>query len=75
MVAKKPLRSKKKSLHAYSDALKLELKQPPKDSTCASIEPHATSTVEVPSKMSVGKEGEKIKFLRGTKRRRKHFMI
>ena len=75
VVAKKPLRSKKKSLHAYSDALKLELKQPPKDSTCASIEPHATSTVEVPSKMSVGKEGEKIKFLRGTKRRRKHFMI
>ena len=46
--AEKPPRSKKKSLHAYSNALKLELKQPTKGLPCASNEPHDTSTVEVP---------------------------
>ena len=51
MVVEKPPRSKK-SLLAYPDAPKLKLKQSPKDLPCASIEPHATSTVEVPSKMS-----------------------
>ncbi len=45
MVAKKPLRSKKKSLHAYSDAPKLELKQPPKVLTHESIEPRETFTM------------------------------
>uniref|UniRef100_A0A2N9G969 Aspartic peptidase DDI1-type domain-containing protein n=1 Tax=Fagus sylvatica TaxID=28930 RepID=A0A2N9G969_FAGSY len=59
VVVEKPPRSKKKSLHAYSDAPKLELKQPPKDLPCASIKPHAISTVEVPSKMSVDQEIEK----------------
>ena len=39
VVAKKPLRSKKKSLHAYLDARKIKLKQPTKTLTCASIEP------------------------------------
>uniref|UniRef100_A0A2N9GVE2 Uncharacterized protein n=1 Tax=Fagus sylvatica TaxID=28930 RepID=A0A2N9GVE2_FAGSY len=57
--AKKPPRSKKKFLHAYPDAPKLKLKQPPRDLPCASIEPHATSTMEVPSKMSVDQEIEK----------------
>uniref|UniRef100_A0A2N9I9P2 Uncharacterized protein n=1 Tax=Fagus sylvatica TaxID=28930 RepID=A0A2N9I9P2_FAGSY len=57
--AKKPPRSKKKFLHAYPDAPKLKLKQPPRDLPCASIEPHATSTMEVPSKMSVDLEIEK----------------
>uniref|UniRef100_A0A2N9GAS8 Retrotransposon gag protein n=1 Tax=Fagus sylvatica TaxID=28930 RepID=A0A2N9GAS8_FAGSY len=46
VVAEKPSRSKKKSLHAYPDAPKLKLKQPPRDLPCASIEPHATFTVE-----------------------------
>uniref|UniRef100_A0A2N9EG02 Aspartic peptidase DDI1-type domain-containing protein n=1 Tax=Fagus sylvatica TaxID=28930 RepID=A0A2N9EG02_FAGSY len=59
VVAKKPPRSKKKSLHAYLDAPKLKLKQPPGDLPCASIESHATSTVEVHSKMSVDQEIEK----------------
>jgi hypothetical protein len=75
VVAKKPPRSKKKSLHAYSDAPKLKLKQPPRDLPCASIEPHATSTVEVPSKMSVDQEIEKkvkkIKFFERHKTKRK----
>ena len=71
MVAKKPPRSKKKSLHAYPDAPKLNLKQPPRGLPCASIEPHATSTMEVPSKMSVGKEGEKTKFFERHKTKRK----
>ena len=71
MVAKKPPRSKKKSLHAYPDAPKLNLKQPPRGLPCASIEPHATSTMEVPSKMSVGKEGEKIKTFEKHKMKRK----
>uniref|UniRef100_A0A2N9GV66 Retrotransposon gag domain-containing protein n=1 Tax=Fagus sylvatica TaxID=28930 RepID=A0A2N9GV66_FAGSY len=53
VVVEKPLRSKKKSLLAYPDAPKLKLKQPPRDLPCASIEPHAISFVEVPSKMSV----------------------
>jgi hypothetical protein len=75
VVTEKPLRSKKKSLHAYPDAPKLKLKQPPRGLPCASIEPHATSTVEVPSKMSVGKEGEKSRPLRRTRRRGKHFKI
>uniref|UniRef100_A0A2N9HM88 Retrotransposon gag protein n=1 Tax=Fagus sylvatica TaxID=28930 RepID=A0A2N9HM88_FAGSY len=35
--AKKPPRSKKKFLHAYPDAPKLKLKQPPRDLPCASI--------------------------------------
>ena len=71
MVAKKPPRSKKKSLLAYPNAPKLKLKQPPRDLPCASIEPHATYTVEVPSKMSVGKEGEKIKTFKRHKTKRK----
>uniref|UniRef100_A0A2N9IQP5 Retrotransposon gag domain-containing protein n=1 Tax=Fagus sylvatica TaxID=28930 RepID=A0A2N9IQP5_FAGSY len=58
--AKKPSRSKKKSLHAYPDAPKLKLKQPPRDLPYTSIEPHATSIVEVPLKMSVDQEVEKI---------------
>ena len=60
VVVEKPLRSKKKSLLAYPDAPKLRLKQPPKDLQCASLEPHATSIVEVPLKMSVDQEVEKI---------------
>ena len=58
--AKKPSRSKKKSLHAYPDAPKLKLKQPLRDLPYTSIEPHATSIVEVPLKMSVDQEVEKI---------------
>jgi hypothetical protein len=78
VVAEKPPRSKKKSLLAYSDAPKLGLKQHQKIYHCASIEPHANSTVEVPSKMSVDqeieKEGEKTKFFERhkTKRRALH---
>uniref|UniRef100_A0A2N9I2B0 Uncharacterized protein n=1 Tax=Fagus sylvatica TaxID=28930 RepID=A0A2N9I2B0_FAGSY len=53
VVVEKPPRSKKKSLLAYPNAPKLKLKQPPRDLPYACIEPHATSTVEVPSKMSV----------------------
>uniref|UniRef100_A0A2N9GCZ7 Retrotransposon gag domain-containing protein n=1 Tax=Fagus sylvatica TaxID=28930 RepID=A0A2N9GCZ7_FAGSY len=59
VVAKNPPRSKKKSLLAYLDAPKLKLKQPPRELQCASIEPHATSTMEVPSKESVDQEVEK----------------
>ena len=44
---------------------------PPRDLPCASIESHATFTVEVPSKMSVGKEGEKTKFFERHKTKRK----
>uniref|UniRef100_A0A2N9GZB5 Bulb-type lectin domain-containing protein n=1 Tax=Fagus sylvatica TaxID=28930 RepID=A0A2N9GZB5_FAGSY len=66
VVAKNPPRSKKKSLLAYLDAPKLKLKQPPRELQCASIESHATSTMEVPSKESVDQEvekaGEKTKF-------------
>ena len=78
MVAKNPPRSKKKSLPLYPDATKLELKQPLRDLTCASTEPRDTSTVEVPSKMSmdqeIKKEGEKTKFFERhkTKRRALH---
>ena len=50
VVAEKPPRSKKKSSLAYSNASKLGLKKTPKGLKCASIEPHATSTMEVPSK-------------------------
>uniref|UniRef100_A0A2N9HHV8 Aspartic peptidase DDI1-type domain-containing protein n=1 Tax=Fagus sylvatica TaxID=28930 RepID=A0A2N9HHV8_FAGSY len=57
--AKNPPRSKKKSLLAYSDAPKLRLKKTPKGLALASIEPHATSAVEVPSKESVDQEVEK----------------
>jgi hypothetical protein len=71
VIAKKPPRSKKQSLLAYLDAPKLKLKQPPRNLPCASIEPHATYTVEVPSKMSVGKEGEKIKTFERHKTKRK----
>uniref|UniRef100_A0A2N9IK64 Uncharacterized protein n=1 Tax=Fagus sylvatica TaxID=28930 RepID=A0A2N9IK64_FAGSY len=71
VVAEKPPRSKKKSLLAYRDAPKLKLKQPPRDLPCASIEPYATYTVEVSSKMSVGKEGEKIKTFERHKTKRK----
>jgi hypothetical protein len=77
VVAKKPPRSKKKSLHAYLDAPKLKLKQPPGDLPCASIESHATFTVEVHSKKSVDqeieKEGEKIKTFERHKTKRKVF--
>jgi hypothetical protein len=66
VVAEKLPRSKKKSLLAYSDAPKLGLKKTPKGLPCQSIEPHATSTMEVPSKISVDQEiekvGEKTKF-------------
>ena len=66
VVAKNPPRSKKKSLLAYPDAPKLRLKQPQRELQCASIEPHATTTVEVHSKESVDQEvekaGEKTKF-------------
>jgi hypothetical protein len=75
VVVEKLPRSKKKSLLAYPDAPKLRLKQPPKDLQCASLEPHATSTVEVHSKMSVdkeiGKDGEKTKFFERHKTKRK----
>jgi hypothetical protein len=74
VVAEKPPRSKK-SLHAYLDAPKLKLKQPPRDLPCASIEPRATFTMEVPSKMSVDQEikkaSEKIKFFERHKTKRK----
>ena len=74
VIAEKPPRSKK-SLHAYPDTPKLKLKQPPRDLPCASIEPHATFTVEVPSKMSVDQEiekaGEKTKFFERPKTKRK----
>jgi hypothetical protein len=71
MVTKKLPRSKKKSLHAYSDAPKLNLKQPPTGLTYVSIEPHDTFTVDVPSKLSVGWEGEIIKFFERHKTKRK----
>ena len=75
VVVEKPPRSKKKSLLAYPDAPKLKLKQPPRDLPCASIEPHATSSMEVSSKMSVDqeieKEGEKTKFFKRHKTKRK----
>jgi hypothetical protein len=75
VLAKNPLRSKKKSLLAYSDTPKLGLKKTPKGLPCASIEPHATSIMEVPSKMSVDweveKEGEKTKFFKKHKTKRK----
>ena len=71
IVTEKPPRSKKKSLHPYPNAPKLKLKQPLRNLPCASIEPHATSTLEVPSTMSVGKEGEKIKFFERHKTKRK----
>jgi hypothetical protein len=75
VVAKNPPRSKKKSLLAYPDAPKLKLKQPPRELQCASIEPHATSTMEVPSKESVDQEvekaGEKTKFFERHKKKRK----
>ena len=75
VVVEKPLRSKKKSILAYSDAPKLKLKQPPRDLPCASIEPHAISFVEVPSKMSADQEiekaGEKTKFFERHKTKRK----
>jgi hypothetical protein len=73
--AEKPPRSKKKSLLAYLDAPKLRLKQPPRELQCASIEPHATSTMEIPSKESVDqemeKDGEKIKTFERHKTKRK----
>ena len=79
MVAEKPPRNKKKSLLAYPNAPNLKLKKTPKGLPCASIKPHATSIVEVPSKMSVDQEvekaGEKTKFFESTKRRGKHFKI
>jgi hypothetical protein len=53
VVAKNPLRSKKKSLLAYPDAPKLRLKQPQRELQCASIEPHVTTTMKVHSKESV----------------------
>jgi hypothetical protein len=75
VVAEKPPRSKKKSLLAYPVAPELKLKKTPKGLPCASIEPHATSTVEVPSKMSVDQEvekaGEKTKFFERHKTKRK----
>ena len=61
MVAKKLPRSKKKSLHAYLDAPKLELKQPPKGLTCTSLKLCDTFTVDVPLKLSVEQKGEIIK--------------
>ena len=77
--AKNPPRSKKKSLLAYSDAPKLRLKKTPKGLPLASIEPHATSAVEVPSKKSVDQEvekaGEKTKTFERHKTKRKHFKI
>jgi hypothetical protein len=75
VIAKKPPRSKKKSLLAYSDAPKLRLKKTPKGLPLASIEPHATSAMEVPSKESVDQEvekaGEKTKFFKKHKTKRK----
>uniref|UniRef100_A0A2N9EG65 Retrotransposon gag domain-containing protein n=1 Tax=Fagus sylvatica TaxID=28930 RepID=A0A2N9EG65_FAGSY len=75
VVAKNPPRSKKKSLLAYPDAPKLRLKQLPRELQCASIEPHATTTVEVHSKESVDQEvekaGEKTKFFERHKTKRK----
>jgi hypothetical protein len=75
VVVEKPLRSKKKSLLAYPNAPKLKLKQPLRDLSCASIEPHAISSVEVHSKMSVDQEiekaGEKTKFFERHKTKRK----
>uniref|UniRef100_A0A2N9HGJ4 Uncharacterized protein n=1 Tax=Fagus sylvatica TaxID=28930 RepID=A0A2N9HGJ4_FAGSY len=56
MVAKKIPRSKKKSLHAYSDVPKLELEQPPTGLTHVSIQQRDTFTVDVPLKLSVGRE-------------------
>jgi hypothetical protein len=77
VVAKNPPRSKKKSLLAYSDAPKLRLKQPPRELQCVSIEPHATTTVEVHSKECVDQEvekaGEKTKFFERHKTKRKVF--
>jgi hypothetical protein len=70
----KPPRSKK-SLLAYSDAPKLRLKKTPKGLPLASIEPHATFAVEVPSKKSVDqeieKDGEKTKFFERHKTNRR----
>jgi hypothetical protein len=71
VVAKKLPRSKKKFVHAYSDATKLELKQPSTCLTCASIEPRDTFTVDVPSKLSVRRECEIIKFFERHKTKRK----
>uniref|UniRef100_A0A2N9IJ08 Retrotransposon gag domain-containing protein n=1 Tax=Fagus sylvatica TaxID=28930 RepID=A0A2N9IJ08_FAGSY len=75
--AKNPPRSKKKSLLAYSDAPKLRLKKTPKGLPLASIEPHATTIVEVYSKESVDQEvekaGEKTKFFERHKTKRKVF--
>ena len=68
---KLPPKSTKKSLPAYPDAPKLELKKPPKRLACASTKPRDTSTMEVPFKMSVGKECEKIKFFEKHKTKRK----
>ena len=77
VVAKNPPRSKKKSLLAYPDAPKLRLKQPPRELQCVSIEPHATTTVEVHSKecvdQKVEKAGEKTKFFERHKTKRKVF--
>ena len=53
VVVEKPPRSKKKSLLVYPNAPKLRLKQPQRELQCASIEPHATTTVEVHSKECV----------------------
>uniref|UniRef100_A0A2N9H9X5 Retrotransposon gag domain-containing protein n=1 Tax=Fagus sylvatica TaxID=28930 RepID=A0A2N9H9X5_FAGSY len=77
--AKNPPRSKKKSLLAYSDAPKLRLKKTPKGLPLASIEPHATSAVKVPSKeiprrvwiRKLRKRMRKPSSLRSTKRRGK----
>jgi hypothetical protein len=73
--AKYPPRSKNKSLLAYSDAPKLRLKKPLRELQCASIKPHATTTVEVHSKESVDQEvekvGEKTKFFERHKTKRK----
>jgi hypothetical protein len=77
--AKNPPRSKKKSLLAYSDAPKLRLKKTPKGLPLASIEPHATSVVKVPSKeiprrvwiRKLRKRMRKPSSLRSTKRRGK----
>uniref|UniRef100_A0A2N9HGX6 Retrotransposon gag domain-containing protein n=1 Tax=Fagus sylvatica TaxID=28930 RepID=A0A2N9HGX6_FAGSY len=75
--AKNPPRSKKKSLLTYLDAPKLRLKKTPKGLPLASIEPHATTTVEVYSKESVDQEvekaGEKTKFFERHKTKRKVF--
>ena len=75
VVTEKPPRSKKKSLLAYPDAPELKLKQRPRDLPCASIEPLAISSVEVPSKMSMDQEiekaNEKTKFFERHKTKRK----